>query len=266
MANYFIGGSPRSGTTLLQVLLCQDRETNPPNAEATYLRLLVEAYHQAKLEFEKFADHFFDNRDDLRSFHSWIVTRFLERTFQRYGGVANLVHKDPHLSRCFPEVLELVPDARFLVIIRDTRDTIASLIRVADRVRAQKNAREPRKRNVLGLCKYYRSYYSPALNCEAPGFRERLFVLKYEDLVLHPKMVMEGLRAFTGLGLRFDPGAVPDTGDMDFVKRYGEFATQKFGGPIDSSSIGGYRKVLKEGEVDEVNVACRDFITKFRYC
>ena len=65
MSKFFVGGSPRSGTTLLHLLLCRDNETNKPTLESGYFRIPFHAYSQAKQEFDRYSKHYFDDRRDL---------------------------------------------------------------------------------------------------------------------------------------------------------------------------------------------------------
>ena len=50
----FIGGSARSGTTLLQNILCTSKETNPLIPESAPFRFLAESYINIKRHAHKF--------------------------------------------------------------------------------------------------------------------------------------------------------------------------------------------------------------------
>lgn len=44
----FIGGMPRSGKTLMQGIMCNDKKAIQSTTECTYLMLLIEAYQKGK--------------------------------------------------------------------------------------------------------------------------------------------------------------------------------------------------------------------------
>ena len=46
----FIGGAMRSGTTLMQGIICNDTQTFPMTAECYYLQFLMELYNNIKFD------------------------------------------------------------------------------------------------------------------------------------------------------------------------------------------------------------------------
>jgi 2-phosphoglycerate kinase len=52
----FVGGAARSGTTLLQAILCSSPETNHLIPESVIFRTIVEAYMAVKRNAEKFPE------------------------------------------------------------------------------------------------------------------------------------------------------------------------------------------------------------------
>jgi len=53
MTNFFVGGSQRAGTTLLQSVLCADTTTNSVIREASPLRAMVAAYQYTHARSEE---------------------------------------------------------------------------------------------------------------------------------------------------------------------------------------------------------------------
>jgi len=133
MSLILVGGSQRSGTSATQQLLCQLPEANPYLYEASFLRMQVACYADAKATFSNNHASYFGDVQNLRNFQSGVVNAFLDNTAAVHGGCEHLVLKEPHLTMYWPQLYELVPDAWFLMMIRDPRDVIASMISVGER-------------------------------------------------------------------------------------------------------------------------------------
>jgi len=274
MTTVFVGGSQRSGTTLLQTILCASGATNPMIGEAKYFRQLVQAYVFGKRQFSAETRDYFTDVEELRAFHAGLLQGFLARTLARFAGAQHLVLKEPHLTMLFPEVGELLPAARFVCVVRDPRDVIASMVVVGRKLAAQGNADDPMgrmfvKRDMGALSRHYLSFYVPALRSASPGFMERCLFLRYEDLVQKPEEALARVAEFTGLNLSgLDAAADPGTGQVDFeaVNAYRKaWVTKLYGKKADASRIGAFRKILKPAEIAGIVQNCRGLMTRFNY-
>ena len=78
MSFFFVGGSQRTGTYLLQSILCSDKTTNPIIREAVYLRSLVDQYTLQKANFDRFNKDYFSDFADFKSYSRASVNTFLE--------------------------------------------------------------------------------------------------------------------------------------------------------------------------------------------
>jgi hypothetical protein len=274
MRTIFVGGSQRSGTTLLQTILCASGATNPMIGEAKYFRQLVQAYVFGKRQFASETRDYFKDPEELRAFHGGLVQAFLEHTRARFAGAQHLVLKEPHLTMLFPEIAELLPEARFVCVVRDPRDVIASMIEVGRKLAAEGIADDAMgrlfvRRDMAALSRHFLSFYVPALRSASPGFMERCLFLRYEDLVQKPEATLKQVADFTGLDLAsIDAAADPGTGEVDFdkVNAYRKaWVTKLYGRKADASRIGAFRKVLQPAEVAAVVQNCRGLMTRFNY-
>ncbi len=175
---YFVGGAPRSGTTLLQSILCADETTNPLISEAVPFRFLLEAYMKVKNNFNRFPGMYFDSIDDLNNFYSKHLVLFLDNLKQRYS-CEKLVLKEPELTKSFPLILELLEDTRFLCIVRDPRAAIASMLVWGDKMRAEGREHFFQNRDMVGLSRYYNAFYIPLFKCESTTFQEKIKYIRY---------------------------------------------------------------------------------------
>src|SRR3546814_1868167 len=73
--------------------------------------------------------------------------------------------KSPELSTYFPHAADLFPEARFVISVRDPKDTIASMIEVGERHRRSgvNSFLAAAGRNIDALSKSYRQFYLPVM-------------------------------------------------------------------------------------------------------
>jgi len=268
MGIFFVGGSQRSGTTVFQELLCQDPATNPMVREVSYLHRLVEAYRFGEEEFDNDTCSYFDDLTSLRRFNAELVERFIDHVSRRFNPASHLILKHPELTPYFPDLHELLPEAHILLIVRDPRDIIASMIEVGSKLKQAGVEHIFQGRNMSQLCHYVYSFYLPALNCDRPEFRSRMTVIRYEDLTRTPEQVMANLRAFTGLPLEVNPAENPQGAAMAAVAvapRLQAWQTTQSGKPLTDSSIGRYRQVLTRTEIRTIEKEMAEYLRGFGY-
>lgn len=271
MSYIFIGGSQRTGTSLLQQLLCQLPGTNPYVYESSYLRMLVSCYTEAREGFSLNHASYFGDPEGLREFNSGVVNAFLQYSAARLGHCDHLVLKEPHLTLFWPELFELVPEAMFIGMMRDPRDAIASMVEVGQRQKKLGQQYEFTNRNVAKLCDSFLSFYGPAFGSECQEFRARLAIVHYEKLVTDPVSMLEEISEFTGLPFSsIDPFAAPDMGHVKSETvgnsaHYSPWATDVSGKKVSASRIGNYRNVLTPSEIAIVEEKCGAFFEWFGY-
>jgi len=271
MSVILIGGSQRSGTSTTQQLLCQLPDANPYLYEASFLRMQVACYADALASFDGNHASYFGDVQQLRNFQAGVVSAFLANTAKVHGDCGHLILKEPHLTMYWPHLYELLPSAWFLMMIRDPRDVIASMIRVGEKHREAGQDHEFANRNILQLCEHFVSFYRPAFEVEDEGFRDRLAVIHYENVVTDPKTALEHVTGFTGIPFdSIDPGVDPQLGvvNQDVISASNHFSpwsTEVYGKKVTSSRIGKYREVLTQEETRLVEEYCADFFEWFGY-
>ncbi len=264
----FVGGGARTGTTLMQILLCQAEVTSPMAPEAHFLRSFLSAYRMARGGAAHQIPQFFDDAEAFRRFHAGILERYLQHVHTRFPGASCLVLKDPEMTRAFPELFELSPESRFICMIRDPRDVIVSLINVGKKMQAQGRrdllAQAAQARDMDHLCRYFKAFYDPILQMRQPAFWAQTLFVRYEDLVRHPDTVVRDVARFTGLTLPLK--TVYDTGTVDFAKRAeSPWLSHLYGKGISASRVGTYADALSQEEVHTVEAACAELLDLFGY-
>lgn len=267
----FVGGGARTGTTLAQMLLCQAESTNAMVPEAHSLRCFLSAYHLASGSAAHQIPQYFDDPEDFRAFHAGQLQQYLDRTRARFGGVETLVLKDPEMTRFFPDLVSLLPEAHFVVMVRDPRDVVASLLAVGrkllDRQQGGILAEAARTRNIRALCQHFLAFYTPVLACQDERFWAQALFVRYEDLVQDTEAILGNLSEFTGLNLvGLDPYADFNTGQVNYTDRQeSPYFSALYGKGVTDTRIGTYAEALTPAEVEGVARECQTFLELFRY-
>ncbi len=232
----FIGGVPRSGTTLLRVIL----DTHPRIHCGTELRI-VQALTCLWSSIEQsgqplLADAYGVDTEQLRRIFGDLLLSFLEPGW-RASGKARVAEKTPFNVLVFPELRQLFPDSPLVHVIRDVRDVVASRLEreTAGAVnsialagaRAEEWVRTMAiRRKILSDEHLSRGY----------------FEIRYEKLVRNPHEVLEPLFEF--LGESFDPRVLDFHRVSRSVDGTEEWSADAVRRPIFASSCGRWRQSL----------------------
>ncbi|KAL4714646.1 hypothetical protein ACJJTC_004636 [Scirpophaga incertulas] len=171
----FIGGVPRSGTTLMRAMLDAHRDVRCGQETRVVPRILQMRQHWARSQKESVR---LEQAGVSKAVLDNAIAAFCLQVIVHHGEPApRLCNKDPLVLKMGTYVLELFPNAKFLFMVRDGRATVHSII--------------SRKVTITGAARW-----GPA----------RCLAVRYEALVLRPERTLRRVLAF--LALPWDP-AVP---------------------------------------------------------
>jgi len=269
----FVGGAMRSGTTLAARLLVSSGRTNPLLAESQYLGAQLDLAERWRAQFDLFLADYFGTPARFDDFSSAIARQFLQQLRDRYPGSANLVLKHPESTRHFPLLTAWLPDARFVVTVRDPRDAVASMVAVGDRLAkaGETGSLAAFGRDMRRYCEVFRGYYAPVFHDTKP-FGQRMLIVRYEDIVTNRNDVIGELARFAGIEID-----LARLGDEAFWKERSHWAAQRDDGyvaafwspgwvrEITDANVGRHVERLSAAEIDEIKAHCADFGKLFRY-
>lgn len=266
---YFVGGAARSGTTLLQSILCSDQSTNPLISEATPVILLLENYENMVKQCKLYPGMYFDSVGDVKHLYARYLSTLLSELKRKYS-CERLVLKSPQLTRSFPLIYEFLQgDVKFLCMVRDPRAAIASMLEWGERARQRSKRHFFQNRNMNELTKFYNSFYEPVVQCEDEALKERVTYIRYEDLVSEPERIVDDIREFTGLAIEhFDPTAEWKKTNIDFHDErlpQRDAITELYGKPVSSTRISAYKNILTNQEIETIEKRCSFIFDAFGY-
>ncbi|XP_049867186.1 protein-tyrosine sulfotransferase [Pectinophora gossypiella] len=184
----FIGGVPRSGTTLMRAMLDAHPDVRCGQETRVVPRILQMRQHWTRSQKESVR---LEQAGVSKTVLDNAIAAFCLEVIVRHGEPANrLCNKDPLVLKMGTYVLELFPNAKFLFMVRDGRATVHSII--------------TRKVTITGfdltsyrqcLGKWNHAAELMYQQCKALG-PERCLLVRYEALVLAPAATMRRVLAF----------------------------------------------------------------------
>lgn len=223
----FVIGSPRSGTTLLRLIL-DSHPTISCGEETHFLRHLEAIVGRDWPLVQTYGL----GRDWWLARIRALYTDFQAEVLTR-SGKARWAEKDPTYTLHLPFIEQLFPDALYVHLLRDGHDVVASF---RDRWGYASAARAARTE--------WARYVDAArvLGDRLPA--ERFLELRYEALVAQPEEQAE--RLFTFLGATWDPRVLDfDASEHRATERYRWFTAQRRAAGGDDSTI--YRSRVGTG-------------------
>ena len=239
---FFILGAPRSGTTMLQMALNRHSQIVIP-PETAFFTLLTRSRRGQRLHWRRI-------RKDLGlaleppqrrirpgpEAREWFL-RMAEAYLRKLGrtDISHFGEKSPEHQRRVPLIRRTFPEARYVLIVRDGRDVALSLSEV------------PWMPGDLYLgFALWLHYFKIQVRLlrDLPG---RIYVVRYEDLVIHPAERFAGVLTFLGLPYeaKVAEGAGNREGVPEFEYPYKGLALE----PITDARVGRWRRQLTARQI-----------------
>ncbi|MCE2884576.1 MAG: sulfotransferase [Planctomycetaceae bacterium] len=193
-----IVGAPRSGTTWLMRTLLQDRRL-VGGQESHFFRLLgssLQAFDRQLARPRQTGLGCYWRREELVVELRRLWRKTFEPLVVARPDAQLLVEKTPDHALWLDVAKDIIPEARVIHIVRDSRAVVASLLEASRRPWGRVWAPKSRQAAVT----IWRSHVSAALNSPLP-----VHLVRYEDLVDDAPTVLAGIYAF--LDLPQDPAS-----------------------------------------------------------
>lgn len=265
----FIGGCPRSGTTLLGAMLVAHPDCLA-TPESQFKTDLLGAWERGDLSGGQeaisayLAKHWrfrlwgIDPPQGVRSGvpSERALVETVQQAVQEYGrkvdraNARNWVDHTPANLRWAAQLGELFPGAKFIHLVRDARAVAASVLPL-----------DWGPNTPMAAARWWLSELSHGLLAERAQPASGCLRVRYEDLVLEPEETLRGIADF----LEFE--TLPSMTDTDgfMPPRYTQPQHEKVGQPIDSSRVDAWRQTLKPRQIEQLEYFLGDVLQALGY-
>lgn len=173
----FVGGPPRSGTTVTHALICTSDRVSDYNPEISFFRGLPMAYRNGRAAWAGHTSGFFKDPEEFRQLMRQTCDLSIAHLWNALGRKPILAVKDPHLTPLFRDLHMLYPEeARFVVVARHPHDVVRSRQEVHEKAGT---GRPFSLADVQAVAREYVSYYNAILSYD---FKGHALMFRYEDL------------------------------------------------------------------------------------
>jgi hypothetical protein len=261
---FFIVGCPRSGTTLLSVLLDRhssvavppetfffhvfsgvSRQREQPDYEWLVSQYLDDSYMSAmKLDRSKVLQRLCDYNPDHPSFFRCALEEYAALQTKSIIGEKTATH-----LRWVDTIFQWYPNAKVVWIVRDGRDVVMAMMRLFHK-------------NLRTHCCTWRMSVELGLKFQQK-YPNKIYKIRFEDLVDNPQSELKNLGDFLGidyqermLDTKVYSGAVPES-EMFYKERALK--------PIDRSRIGEWKRSATPHQVHVMHSVMGNYLQQLGY-
>lgn len=192
----FVGGSPRSGTTLVQRILdCHPEIYGGP--EFDFVPRITDLFEEMRGSIQSGRiDTILDEKRLVQAFRSLLAALLSPK---RQGeGASYLSEKTPSNVLAFPWLEECVPEAKKILVFRDPRDVVSSMLEVGQRQRRREGKATGFVRDTVAAVGYMNHCLQVGTNFAQTS--PSCLVVYYEDMISDP--LAQGNRMYRFIGIR----------------------------------------------------------------
>ncbi len=257
----FVGGSARSGTTLVQNML----DSHPDilgGPEFLHLPEIVKVRNSMQENVARgWIDQICSSQEVDTRFRSLILD-FLVPFAERHEAKL-LSEKTPENIRVFPELVELLPNSHFIMVVRDPRAIVASMLQVGERASKKGIKVQEFTRDIDAAIRYIKRCMDAGFKAAA-NYPGHVLTVVYEKVVLDPEAETRKICDF--LGLDWDPamcvpGEKKHMGESAITVESGEvwYSADQFNANPHTAGLDKWKNTLSPWQMIKVSKAFANY-------
>lgn len=188
----FVGGAPRSGTTLVQRILGAHSQVYA----GPEFDLVPEVIKLRSQFLQKINDGritvYLEKENVNELFEGFLLSVFQKKINET--GKAYISEKTPSNIEVFPELQECLPNAHYIFVIRDPRAIVASMLEVGRKYRKDLRIPPAFTKNTRQAVEYINLLWGKG--DEARVKSSNVLVVYYEDIISNPRNSIEAITNF----------------------------------------------------------------------
>jgi hypothetical protein len=269
---FFIVGAPRSGTTLLAVLL--DRHSNISIGPETqfYTEFIPrnwanqkpESYEQlvdSALASKRIVDFGLDRDQLLRHFMIYELSpaNLLLSIMEVHAIRNSKLHpgeKSPMHINYVPAILDQFPGAKVICVLRDGRDVVRSLLKVPWAM-----PRNPRRLHLF--CLRWNDAVEKTIHYERTLPSDRFMNVRFEDIIRQPRPALEKICDF--IGEEFEPTQLETAQSSNIIPHWEQKWKNKAEETLDIRRIEAWRKSSDQKQIWIMNSMMGTMLERMGY-
>jgi len=250
-----IGGAPRSGTSLVQKIL--DLNSNIYGGpEFDYLLDISKLFVKMKKGIKSGRQVDYYNEEELAETFRLFIFSFLNRKPEKEN-VKYISEKTPNNALIFNQLVEILPKAKYVFVVRDPKAIINSMKEVYIRSKKSGGNTDVGKSLIQDL-RLINEYFNHA-NTFIKKNSDKILIISYEKLVTHPKTEIFKLCEF--INVIFEEQMLNTEIENDSSRLISKnsylssafYTKEMFDKPIDKNSLENWKNGLTKSEALFIN-------------
>lgn len=268
-----IMGAARTGTHLLNSVICQSGQTNPLLSESLHLVELTKFQKQLETFSANYPDMYFSGPKDILDLTGTVLRKMVQQVCDKYK-TDICVFRAPALSWHAEELYRAFKsidlDCQFVCMLRDPRDAVVSMMNWNEKriAKGDKPLCGPGEDILDFSIQRFWSQYKNVISLREKG---NVHFIKYEDLTATPRKTARKVYKKLGLDFAgFDESATWQNvkADLSQTGRNGDCITSLYNQPVSTNSIGSYKDILNQEQermvLSRLNQYCKIFYPEIR--
>lgn len=280
----FILGNPRSGTSLLRVIINAHPDILIP-PECGFAVWLYDEFKNKDFERNQTKNNFIEKLIRTRKFETWklnideLKTKFLNIHVKNYADTVDFIYrfygsshsiyfkrwgdKNNFYLNNMTEINEIFPEAQFIHIVRDGRDVASSYIDISSKSIESKYSPDLPV-NIKDIAIDWIRNNDKIIRSLSDVPEERKLLIRFEDVIQNFDLIIRKIIHFLGISYSEKMKNFQHSTNALEPDEFMQWKSKLYNG-LDQSSIGRYKKDLSLEEVEIFNRLAGKSLRKYGY-